>query len=311
MSEMFETGKVGCFLDTITHSTENRRGDEVKVVVLTLRVDPFDVKLALSLDERVRATLFKLSHPDPQPHLRRADFALGIPRQNLNVFASPDTKKASICLTQAAITGLYARTQKDANGYVLVFKASFGPVGREELAFIEDWRTSQKFVTFDEAEPSMDFDDPDDDDEDEAPRSTRPAPMWEEPSPESLQALQRALLEKRCFLTAELLAALTDAEREGLAKWAKAKGGPVWPPVLAKSHVAGEAPDGSITCRKCGQPFPADSQVGDIAGLDCAGVDLEDARPIAKRGSKKTKKVDHDALRDDQASDGKARTATH
>jgi hypothetical protein len=156
-TRLFDVAKVGCFLDTIQHSTEDRRGEATKIVVLTLRVDPLDAKLALALDERVRQTLFNLSSAEPHKHIRRVEFALGIPRQNLEVFASPDTAQATIAFLQVEAKSVKVRIDKDKNHYSLICKVSFGPIGPDELAYIEEWRNTQRFVTFRQAEPSMDF----------------------------------------------------------------------------------------------------------------------------------------------------------
>jgi hypothetical protein len=106
-------------------------------------------------------------------------FALGCPRQNLRIYASPDTKTSRIALLQCKISGTYARKQKDINGFAFIFKASIGPVGREEHEYIHEWMLGQRFVTFEESEPSMEFDNEDEDAEVE-PVNTRPAPMWDD-----------------------------------------------------------------------------------------------------------------------------------
>lgn len=200
---LFSVPKVGLFLDSYRPAIEKRRGEETKVLQLTLRVQPFDAKLATAIDDgvgedsNVRATLFKLGHPDPKPHLDRVDFALGCPRQNLTIYASPDTQDARIQLQQVKIAGTYARTEKGINDYGFVFKATFGPVGRDEQEYIHEWYLSQRFVSFEEAEPLMEFEDDGDADlveADEKAREvidgrSRPAPMWEDgdeqPAPKS------------------------------------------------------------------------------------------------------------------------------
>lgn len=176
---MFDTGKIGVFLDSIQHSTENRRGTDTKIIVLGLRVDPFDAKLALVLDSRLRDSLFALSDVSPRGHIKRIDAALGILRQNLHIFATPETEAATMALLQVGIAGVSAKVHKDRNEFVLTFKASFGPASKQELEFVEGWRGNQKFITFERAEPSLDFDEPGDEDEAE-PVATRPAPMWDD-----------------------------------------------------------------------------------------------------------------------------------
>jgi hypothetical protein len=169
MNRLFDVGKVGLTCDAVVHSTEKRKDGEVKVIVLTLRVQPFDAKLATALHPDVRTTLFKLSHPDPHPHLARVNFTLGVPRQALDIYATPDTAKATMRLDHVKVTGIYARTEKGVTGYACVLKAAFGPVSDKELGFVEAWRNGMKFVSFEEAEQSADFEDevPDDDEADD------------------------------------------------------------------------------------------------------------------------------------------------
>lgn len=187
---LFSVPKVGLFLDAYVPGVETRRGEETKILTLTLRVQPFDSKLATAIDDGledesgVRTGLFKLNHPDPKPHIDRLNFNLACPRQQMTIFASPDTDRSRMCFDQVKISGTYARRQKDVNGFAFVFKASFGPVGRDEQEFIHQWLLTQRFVSFEAAEPSMDFDDSADEgaNEDDAPDppTRRPKPMWDE-----------------------------------------------------------------------------------------------------------------------------------
>lgn len=178
--KLFEVAKVGMFLDNISHSVEVRSGDEVKIVTLTLRIQPLDAKLAQAIEGAVRLTLFKLNTPDAWAHLKRVEFRLGVPRQQLIVFAAPDTRKPSIVFDQAKIVSTVARTQKDVDGYAFVWKTSFGPVGKLELEYLQDWLLGQRFVTTDAAEPGLFPDDDDDHELDEEPAATRPAPMFDD-----------------------------------------------------------------------------------------------------------------------------------
>jgi len=183
---LFSTGKIGIFCDTYTPGVEKRKGEVVKIMTGTFRVQPFDAKLATSIDDGlndnsgVRAALFKLNHPDPKPHLDRVNFTLACPRQNLIIFASPDTDTSRVGFLQVKITGIYARTQKDVDGYALVFQGSFGPLGRTELEYLHAWHRTQRFVTFEEAEPSLELEDVDDEGADEHAPAPRPKPMWDE-----------------------------------------------------------------------------------------------------------------------------------
>jgi hypothetical protein len=167
--KLFDVGKVGLTLDAIAHTTEKRKDGEQKVVQLTLRVAPFDAKLATALHPAVRQTLFKLNNPDAHEHLARVNFSLGVPRQFIELYASTDSPKATMGLDHVLITGIYARVEKGMhNMFVLVFKGTLGPVSDKELGFLENWRNTMKFGTFDEADASDLFIDADEDDEDDA-----------------------------------------------------------------------------------------------------------------------------------------------
>lgn len=195
MQKLFSVNKIGLFLDSYSPATEKRRDEDVKVLVLTLRVQPFDAKLATAIDDglgddsAVRASLFKLAHPDPKPHIERLNFSLACPRQNLTIYASPDTDEARITLLQAKISGCYARTQKDVAGFAFVFKATIGPVGRDELEYVHAWVGTQRFVAFEESEPALDFDDMGDAGEgaDEM-AGARPTPMFDDAGAETADA---------------------------------------------------------------------------------------------------------------------------
>lgn len=177
-NRLIDINKVGIFCDGIAHSTEKRKDGETKVVQLTLRIQPFDSKLASQVRQDVRQTLFRLNTAEPHPHLERVNFKLGVPRQDLEIFASSDTRKASILIQGCKISGVYARTEKDANMLAFVVKASFGPASKNELEYVEDWRNGQRWVTFTESDPSFQFEEVVDegDEDDDAPE--RPREMW-------------------------------------------------------------------------------------------------------------------------------------
>lgn len=187
MQRLFSVGRVPVFLDGYAPGIEKRKGDETKILTLTCRVQPFDARLATAIDDGlgddsgVKVALFKLSSAEPKPHVKRVDFRLDCPRQRLIVFASTDTEMSRIAFDHAKIAGTYARIQKDVNGYAFVFKASLGPVSRDEQQYIHEWLLGQRAVTFEEAEPSLEFDEADEGDEpDGGPRAARPEPMWDE-----------------------------------------------------------------------------------------------------------------------------------
>jgi len=178
--KLFSVPKIGVFLDTVTHGTERRPDGETKILILNCRVQPFDSKLAAAVADVVRTNLFKIGHPDPKPELRRVDFALGVPRQQLHVFASSDTTKPTLMFDQVKIAKTYARVEKNVNGYAFCFAASFGPCSDRELQYAEEWRLGQRFITFDTAEPGL-FDEASEDDGEEGESGQpRLADEWED-----------------------------------------------------------------------------------------------------------------------------------
>lgn len=48
---LFSINKIPVFLDDYKPGTERRRGETVKIITLSLRVQPFDSKLANAIDD--------------------------------------------------------------------------------------------------------------------------------------------------------------------------------------------------------------------------------------------------------------------
>lgn len=193
--KLFETGKVGLFLDDFGPSTEKRKSGEVEVITLTLRCQPFTSQLASSMDQKVRGTLFMLGgNAEPRKEIEGVSFHLPLTRQIMTMFASSDTAKASIAFDQVKVLSVKARTERGIDGYACVIKASLGPVSKNELEYINGWYKTQRSVTFEQAEPDLDYEEPqpekkakpagpslplkDEDDEETAP-AKRPEPMFE------------------------------------------------------------------------------------------------------------------------------------
>jgi len=153
--------KIGIYCDTYTPATETRRENEVKVVRLTLRIQPLTPALAQAIEPYMRKTLFKpgQSDPDPMPQVHEITFNFNTPRQLLKIFASKDSPTATIAFDQVHIGRLRARLQKDVEGWALLFKATFGPCGPADLAYVNEWYGTQRFITFTPAEGDLDFGD--------------------------------------------------------------------------------------------------------------------------------------------------------
>ena len=156
---LFDDDRIGCYLDHIDHRVEKtKNGDEVKMIDLTLRVQPFTPELAVSLDPDVRALLFNLSDGEPKSKIKALHLALPVSRQQLQVHLLPETAdRAGRAFLDVEISDPRARTEKGVDGFALVFYASFGPVGADELEYICEWLTQQRFVTFVPQQPVLDF----------------------------------------------------------------------------------------------------------------------------------------------------------
>jgi hypothetical protein len=176
---LFDDDSVGCYLDHIDHRVEKTKdGKEVKLVVLTLRVQPFTPELAVSLDPDVRALLFSMSDATPKPKLKEARFNLTVPRQQLAIALLPELAE-QLVLCDCEIGRVRARKERGVDGFGLVFYVSYGPASPRELEYVCDWLTQQRFVTFQPQQPALDFagKDPDEDGVEPArqvPRRGRP-----------------------------------------------------------------------------------------------------------------------------------------
>lgn len=155
----FDDDKIGCYLDDIGHRVEKTKdGKEVKMVDLTLRVQPLTPELAVSLDAGVRALLFSLTDATPKGLIKSVALNLTVDRQQITTYVLPEGDMPhQMIFTDVEIGGIRARTEKGVDGYGLVFYASFGPVGARDLEYVSDWLTQQRFLTFQPQQPALDF----------------------------------------------------------------------------------------------------------------------------------------------------------
>lgn len=173
---LFDTDRIGCYLDAIGHRVEKTKdGKEIKMVDLTLRVQPFSPELAGSLDPDVRALLFNLGDAIPRQKLKAIHFALTVPRQSLAVQLVPEVE-GRMMFADCDVSDFRARTEKGVDGYGLVFYVAYGPASPADLEYICDWHTQQRFVTFHPQSPALNFEaSPESPDEPPAPpRRGRP-----------------------------------------------------------------------------------------------------------------------------------------
>lgn len=168
---LFDSDRVGCYLDAITLRLEKTKVDERKVIDLTLRVQPFGAQLAAALHPDVRALLFTMNDGTPKPLLKSVELKIGIPDQHLDCYLMPEEgdPTGGLRLAHAEICDPRVRTEKGVDGFALIFYATIGPVGRDELEYIVNWYTQARYLNFTEAQGSM-FEDVPDEEETPAPR---------------------------------------------------------------------------------------------------------------------------------------------
>jgi len=156
---LFDDDKVGLYLDDIGHRVEKTKdGKELRMVDLTLRLQPLTAELAGALDADIRALLFTMTDAMPKGKIKAIHFNLPVPRQALTVYALPEGEvSGALHIPDVDISGVRARTEKGVDGYALIFDASFGPVSARDLEYVVGWHTTQRFVTFQPQEPALDF----------------------------------------------------------------------------------------------------------------------------------------------------------
>lgn len=76
--KLFSVAKVPVFCDAVGHRLDKRRGQDVKVIDLALRVQPFTAQHAAALDQDayafVKRMLFKVNSGDPIGDLKAVEF---------------------------------------------------------------------------------------------------------------------------------------------------------------------------------------------------------------------------------------------
>lgn len=166
----FDDDRVGVFLDGVGLRLEKTKDGEMKVIDLTLRVQPFTPELAASLDPELRQELFTMTGAEAKKKIAGLSWKMTVPKQHIDVHLLPDEGRPAICLLDAEITDARVRTEKGVDGFALIFYATIGPVGRDELEYVVNWYTQQRFLTFRQAQETMDFAGKDDATTDAPPR---------------------------------------------------------------------------------------------------------------------------------------------
>lgn len=174
--DLFKSEKVPVILRAWSGATEKApQHDETKVVKVTL-----DVQLTSALasaflpgDGELKNVAFKAAGDGSvRPFLRTAGFNIPMKKQRLVVISTPDSE-GGICFDHVRLMKTVS-LRIDLKTATLVLRATVGPCGPQEYAYLGDWHRTQRFVTFTEADPALEFN-PSDADE----KARRPVPTPE------------------------------------------------------------------------------------------------------------------------------------
>ena len=133
--------------------------DETKVVKVTLEVllTPALASAFLPGDGELKNVAFKAAADGSvRPFLRTAGFNIPTRHQTLTIFSTPDSPVAAICFDHVRFMKTVS-LRIDVKTATLVLRATVGPCGPQEYAYLGDWHRSQRFLTFDEADPALAF----------------------------------------------------------------------------------------------------------------------------------------------------------
>lgn len=154
----FDADAVGVYLDAVTLRLEKTKDSEDKVIDLTLRVQPFTPDLAVAVHPDVRALLFTLSDATPKPLIKSTELRLASDRQRVTCSLFPEEQNPRFIFRHVEISDPRVRTEKGVDGYALIFYATIGPLDRDQLEYIVSWYTEQRFLSFEEEQPALEFD---------------------------------------------------------------------------------------------------------------------------------------------------------
>jgi hypothetical protein len=153
---LFDVDAVPLFLDAVSFRAEKTPDGDITVADLTLRVQPLHADLAEALDPELRAEIFT-KNGEPRPKVTSLGWRLPVDRQHLHCAVLADQATlGDYELLNAEISDPRVRAEKGLDGFALVFYATVGPLGSDDLEFLVlRWLRTQRFVTFREAQGDL------------------------------------------------------------------------------------------------------------------------------------------------------------
>jgi hypothetical protein len=146
--------------------------DETKVVKVTLEVilTPELASRLVPGDGEIKAVAYKAAtNGTVRSHLRSASFQIAAKKQDLQIFSTPDSPAPTVAFTHVKVMKTIG-VKINLKTATLVVRATVGPCGPQEYAQLGAWHRSQRFVTFTESDPALEFAGVDESDADEKAR---------------------------------------------------------------------------------------------------------------------------------------------
>lgn len=152
---MFQRDDVAVRIANVTPELMEKDDAEITLVKLACEINPLTPELAQELHDFVRGTLYTMTGAEVNSLLERANFALAIPPQAIEVRMAPDQKKPSFTIDEAKIGGVHAKRWKKSTAWTLGFTITCAHASEHQLAQIIECYTRTKYLTFAPAEPGL------------------------------------------------------------------------------------------------------------------------------------------------------------
>lgn len=155
---MFTRSNIAVRVANVAHNQMEQDESEVQLTILTCEIAPLTPELAGDLHDFVKRTLYTAAGVEVNALLGTAAFTLAIPPQAVAVRMAPDQTKASFVIQEAKIDAIKAKRSKKSTAWTLEFRLTCSPASDKQLAQLVEAYLKTKYLTFEDAVPSL-FDD--------------------------------------------------------------------------------------------------------------------------------------------------------
>lgn len=178
---MFTRPNVAVRIAAVNHRQMEKDEAEIALVELSCEINPLSAELAGDLHDFVRGTLYTRTGAEVNSLLGGASFNLSLRPQMVVVRMAPDQKKDSFTIDEAKVSDVKAKRSKKSAAWTLAFKVTCAPVSEHQLAQLVEGYLKSRYLTFEDAEPSL-FE------EEETATSRRVSPVEEDAAGEGAVA---------------------------------------------------------------------------------------------------------------------------